>query len=183
MNPCRDFSLLVTLRAADALDPADGARLDAHLATCERCRAEVEATSDALDLARLPAPGRVERRLMAELPERMIRHVRRSDVRRGVTRRLATAGAVAAAFLVALAIPTTLRDHPAPTAAPEREPAATVVASAAPAAAATQAAASWQTPDLDSIWQETDVVDFAADSGDDTEVAYASTSYGSDSYY
>jgi hypothetical protein len=122
---------------------------------------------------------------MAELPERMIRHVRRSDVRRGVTRRLATAVAVAAAFLVALAIPTTLRDHPAPTAAPEREPAATVVASAAPASgAATQAAvASWHTPDLDSIWQETDVVDFAADSGDDTEVAYASTSYGSDSYY
>jgi anti-sigma factor RsiW len=176
VKACRDFSLLVSLRAVDALAPEDAPRLDAHLATCERCRAELSATTDALDLARLPAPGRVERRLMADLPERLIADVRKGDRRRGVVRRLAIAGSVAAAFLLALAVPSGLRDRTAPTAPPDPT---TTVASAGgtPAAAST-----WQTPDLDSIWQETDVVDFAADGGDDSEVAYATASYGSDSY-
>ena len=177
MSACRDHELLVSLAAADALAPDEATRLEAHLAGCPACRAELEASAKALGLARMPPASRAEQRLMAELPERMIEEVRRDDRRRGLGRRFAIGAAVAAVFAAALLVPARfgLRDGLDPRS--PREVATT--ATQTELASAGTAGAAWQEPDLDTVWQETDLVDFAADSdtGDGTGAAYTATSW------
>jgi len=56
VSSCRDLDLLIAERAAGDLSPQDQARLDAHLPGCERCRAELAACEEVLDLARLGEP-------------------------------------------------------------------------------------------------------------------------------
>jgi anti-sigma factor RsiW len=172
VNACRDLELLVSLGAAGALAPDEAARLDTHLAGCSACRAELEASAKALGLARMPAPSRAEEHLPAELPGRMIDQLRRGDRRRAFSRRFALAAAIAAVFAVALLLPARFRQ---PSQAPHESSRAgsTELATAAPVANR------WQEPDLDTVWQETDLVDFAADSetGDGTDTAYTAGSW------
>lgn len=168
MNDCKDLELLVSLRASgapDALDPAEAARLDAHLASCAGCRVELEASEAALDLARLPAPSEAERRATRDLPVVALAALRRSDRRRGLSRR-ALAGvagvAVAAGLAAALASPALFRKDP-------QVPAALAVAAQA-----------WQEPDLDELWSDASVVDLdtsAPSDGDGTEAALAALEY------
>ena len=54
MNPCVELDGLLAERASGDLAPEDQARLDAHLPSCERCRAELASYEDALDLMRVP---------------------------------------------------------------------------------------------------------------------------------
>ncbi len=54
MNPCVELDGLLAERASGDLAPEDQARLDAHLPSCERCRAELASYEDALDLVRVP---------------------------------------------------------------------------------------------------------------------------------
>lgn len=56
MTSCRDLELLIAERAAGDLSLQDQARLDAHLPTCEHCRAELAACEEVLDLARVGEP-------------------------------------------------------------------------------------------------------------------------------
>ncbi len=108
MNDCRDLELLVSLRASgapDALDAAEAARLDAHLAACAACRTELDASAAALRLARLPPPTDAERRAVRDLPVRTLDALRRKDRRRGLARRaLVVAAGVAVAAGLAFAV-------------------------------------------------------------------------------
>jgi hypothetical protein len=172
VSACRDQELLVSLGAVGALAPDEAARLDAHLADCRACRAELEASAKALGLARMPPTSHAEERLPAELPGRMIDQLRRGDRRRSFGRRVAIAAAIAAAFAVALLLP--VRFHEGVQAPREARTAGqTELATAAPVANR------WQEPDIDTVWQETDLVDFAADSdtGDGTDAASTAGSW------
>jgi anti-sigma factor RsiW len=177
VSACRDHELLVSLAAAGALAPDEATQLEAHLAGCPACRAELEASAKALGLARMPPASRAEQRLMAELPERMIEEVRRGDRRRGLGRRFAIGAAVAAVFAVALLVPARFGLHDGVDPRPPQEIATN--AGQTELASAATAGSTWQEPDLDTVWQETDLVDFAADSdtGDGTGAEYAATSW------
>jgi len=158
VNDCKDLEVLVSLRAAGALDPAETARVEAHLATCPACRAEADAVAGALALAKLPPPSETERRAVRDLPARTLDALHRADRRRGIARRvLAGAFAAAAAAAVVLA-PALLRKTPEP-----------------PAVAAEEEVA-WQEPDLDALWDDAQVVDLetsALPGGDGAEAAVA----------
>jgi anti-sigma factor RsiW len=170
MSACPEFDLLVSLHATNALSAEEAARLDAHLATCDACRAELDAVDEALSLARLPAPTAAEHRALAGLAERTIEAAHRSNRQRGLVRRVAFSVAVAASVAFAVVVPLRGARHaPAPDAtapAAQRE----VVAQ--------NETAGWQEPDLDTLWAESDVVDFSADTGDGTYAVYAAASNG-----
>jgi RNA polymerase sigma-70 factor (ECF subfamily) len=57
VTACRDIEPLLAERASGDLAPGDEARVEAHLVGCPRCRDELAAYSQALDLARMPADG------------------------------------------------------------------------------------------------------------------------------
>ncbi|HTT71650.1 MAG TPA: zf-HC2 domain-containing protein [Anaeromyxobacteraceae bacterium] len=57
MSPCHDLDALIAARASGDLDPEDTARLEAHLPSCERCRAELAACTEVLALVRLDGPA------------------------------------------------------------------------------------------------------------------------------
>jgi anti-sigma factor RsiW len=148
VTACKDFDLLLTLHAAGALDPADAARVEAHLATCAACRAEVAADADVLAAARLPPPTDAERRALADRPRRALAELHRTDRRRAGAKRIAAGIAVAAALLVAVLAPAVLQRTPD--------------APSEPAAAAVAAAPTWEEPDLDDVWDDAGVLELDA---------------------
>ncbi len=153
MTACRDFDLLLPLHAAGALDPAEAARVEAHLASCALCRAEAAADAEALALAKLPPISEAERRAVADVPRRALAELHRSDRRRAGWKRAATAVAVAAAALLAVLSPAVLQKR-------------------APQVPVPAAAVAWQEPDLDTVWEDAGVLDLdssASSSGDGTE--------------
>lgn len=163
-DPCRQLQVSISLRVAGALDAAEGARLDAHLAVCRACRAEVERTTELIDLVRLPPPTPAERQVLAELPARVVAELRAppptrapASVRRG--RRLAVGALVAAGLVAIVVVPGLVtRQGPPPPAAPmaAHEP----VAAEAAIGAAAPDAGGWQEPDLDALWQDASLVAF-----------------------
>jgi anti-sigma factor RsiW len=161
VTDCKDLELLVSLRAAGALDAAEAARLDAHLETCAACRAEAAADAEALALAALPPPSDEERRALADLPARTLGALRAAERRRGLGTRI-VAGLAAAAAAVALVLaPAVLHKEPA---AP------------APEADAETVVAAWDGPDLDALWEDAQVLDLEASAlpgGDDADAAWA----------
>ena len=171
MNPCRDFELLVSLRASgapDALDAAEAARLDAHLAACAACRAELDSSAAALSRAALPPPTDAERRALRDLPARTLAALHRKDRRRGVARRvvLAVAGVGIAAGLASAVIAPALFKKPPPS--------VVVHFAEQPKQAA------WQEPDLDTLWSDAQVVDLdssAQTDGDGTDAALAAVDF------
>ena len=99
MSACPDQEELLTLHAAGALEPADEARLRAHLDSCEGCRREAESTSRLLAEVALPPPSTAMRERMETLPQRALGAWRREQVRKAFRARtvgamLATAAAV-----------------------------------------------------------------------------------------
>ncbi len=181
MNACREFELLVSLRASgapDALDGPEAARLDAHLAACPACRAELDASSAALSLARLPPPSEAERRAVRDLPARTLAALRGRDRDRGLGRRalVGFAGvAVAAGLAVAVVAPALFRK-------PQGVPISFVESQPADPS---QDGESWQGPDLDMLWSDAQVVDFdgssssagSSDGDTSTDAALAALDY------
>ncbi len=164
MNPgCREFEVLVSLRAAGAgpeLSAPDAARLDAHLTLCAPCRQALEQGRELLDLVRLPEPDATENRIVGDLPSRTLAELRRRDRRRGLARRVLAAGAgiaIAAGLAIALLSPV-LRPggHEVP-------------GSTGPVVAE----ASWQEPDMDALWSTSAVVDSGSGSPADTTMTDA----------
>ncbi len=171
MNACRDVEVLLSLRASgapDALDAAEAARLDAHLATCAACRAELDASVAALSLARLPPASETERRALRDLPGRTLEAFHRGDRRRGLARRalVAVAGvAVAAGLASALLSPALFRKAPPGVAVQFAE---------------SQQQETWQEPDLDTLWSDAQVVDLDASApadGEGTDAAVAALEF------
>ena len=164
MTACRDFELLVSLRAADALDPGDATRLEAHLASCAACRAEADADAEALRLARLPPPTDAELRATAGLARETLAELHRREGRSSSWKRAAAAFAAAAAVAVAVLAPAYLGRRPVhPPASSEAVASGTV-------------AAAWQEPDLDTLWSDTGILDLDASgsSGDAADAAVGS---------
>jgi hypothetical protein len=167
VNDCRDHEILVSLRASgapDALDPDESARLDAHLATCAACRAELDASAAALSLARLPPPSEAERRAVRDLPVRALDALHRAGRRRGLSRRVlaGAAGVAIAAGLAAVVVAPALFEK-----TPD-----------VPVTFAEQQA--WQAPDLDDLWDDAQVVDFETSvqaDGDGAEAALAALDF------
>jgi anti-sigma factor RsiW len=153
---CRDHEVLLSLRATGALDAAERARVEGHLAGCAACRAEADDLAATLELVKLPPASEAERRVLDELPARTLAAVRRSTRVRSVGTRIAVAVvAAAAAAAVALAPAVLRRDAAVP---------------------AQATAAAWEQPDLDVIWNDTSVIDLDASvaAGDDgTDAALA----------
>jgi len=145
VTACQDFDLLLPLHATGALDPAEAARVEAHLASCALCRAEAAADAEALALAKLPPVSEAARAAVAAAPRRALAELHRADRRRAGWKRAAVAIAVAAAALLAVLSPAVLQRTPR-----------------APAPAAIAVAASWQEPDLDTIWEDAGVLDLQA---------------------
>ncbi len=139
-SPCRDFELLLSGRAAGALEAGELPMLEAHLAGCEACRAEAQALAEAVELARLPplAEGEIQ-----GLESRILASWSRSERRRNFGRRIAVGVAVAAAAAAMILAPGALRH------APQIE-------------RATHPAA-WQGPDLDELWADSAVAYPSAD--------------------
>jgi anti-sigma factor RsiW len=99
MSACPDHEELLTLHATGALEPADEARLRAHLASCEACRREAESTARLLAEVALPPPSAAMRERMEAVPQRALGAWRREQVRkafraRTVSAMLATAAVV-----------------------------------------------------------------------------------------
>ena len=174
MSACGEYDVLLSLHAANALRGEERARVEAHLASCETCREEVEASTEVLRLARLPSPGPAERRVFADLPERSVAAVRQGERRRGVVRRIALAmGAVAALSLVPL-LPFVKGDRRPGVTEPPRAEVALEVAHETPAPSALPAqaspqlaeaspeiaveAATWEEPDPDELWEDSSVL-------------------------
>jgi hypothetical protein len=151
---CRDVEVLLSLRAAGGLEPSEAARVDDHLAVCGACRAVADEYSALLDLARLPPPRPAEQRMLAALPQRVRADVNRAAARRLVARPLAIlAGAAAAAALLV---------GPLPWTDPQPHPSSGSVV--------------WQEPDIDGLWEETDVLELegaATESASTSDAALA----------
>ncbi len=168
MNPaCKDLEVLLSLRAAGALEPDEAARVEAHLQGCAACRAEAAASRDALRLATLPPPSDAERRAVATLAKDALGELRRGEARAESWKRAGAAFAAAAAVLVFVLAPAVLGRKPV-------LPAATSTAGAQ-----AQADDGWQAPDLDSLWSDADVLDLSNASASVASSGYAESSYGS----
>lgn len=102
MSTCASFESLIAERAAGAIGPADAAMLDAHLAACDHCRAELAAYERALGLAKLPPPTDAERAALSHLPTRVRADLDRAPIGKFLGRILGLA-AVAATIVVVIA--------------------------------------------------------------------------------
>jgi anti-sigma factor RsiW len=110
VTACLELDGLLAQRAAGDLAPDDAARLDDHLASCERCRRELEAYREVLSLARLPAePIRPDELSVATLSA--YRRARRRRVT-GFTLGAGVAAAVVAAGVILTPALLTLRSLP-----------------------------------------------------------------------
>ncbi len=152
---CRDLEVLLSARAAGALEPGESDRLEAHLAGCQACSAEAGGLAEAVGLARLSPPVEAELRALEGLQARVLASWSRTERRRAVRRRVVVGVAAAAAAVAMILAPGALRRAPQPS---ERA-----------------AVAAWQEPDLDDLWTASSAVDSAAeDDGSLTEsVLYA----------
>ncbi|ACG75123.1 conserved hypothetical protein [Anaeromyxobacter sp. K] len=162
MTACRDQALAVSLHAAGALEGAEAAALERHLSACAACRAEAARAAALLSAARLPPPGEAELRALDGLAESTSAALaaRRPAARTlralGTGRRLAV-GLLAIAAVAALVI--------VPVAVRQRLPGR----AAAPAEVAE--AERWQEPDLDTLWQDTEVLSLEETASSDQESA------------
>jgi hypothetical protein len=166
VSACRELEVMVSLRAAGATEGEDARILDAHLATCERCRRDVASISVALRLAKVPPATQTERRAVVDLADRTLAAYERRHERRSAGRRVALTAAAVSAFVIALVVPFTVRNpQPSPEVA-----AADVVLPAArdafvPVALEPGVRAvlheEWQVPDLEDVWADAGLVSAA----------------------
>jgi anti-sigma factor RsiW len=169
-SECHELEVALSLRAVGALDADEGARLEAHLAGCPGCRAELERTTALLDLARLPPPTLAEHRALSDLSVRVASAMRPevAPVRAGSglrsARRLAAGILVASGVAAVAIVPLVVRRQRPPAAATE----VSETASASPGAQDAEGKngeSGWQEPDLDTLWQDAAVVSLASEDG------------------
>jgi anti-sigma factor RsiW len=157
-GPCRENELLLSLRAAGALDADEAARLEGHLVLCPACRAEADAVQAALGLAKLPPVSESERRVFADVGDRTRASLRRSSRVRSIAKRAAAVLMTAAAAAAVVLAPAVLRHGPrAPAGAEE----------------------AWQ-PDLDTFWSDASVIDLDSTTGSDVTDAVLADDGGLD---
>jgi anti-sigma factor RsiW len=82
MAACREYDELLTLHAAEALEPEEEARVRTHLRSCAACRAEAEAHHAVLGRVALPPPSPREQALLSALPRTVVGAWRREQVTR-----------------------------------------------------------------------------------------------------
>jgi hypothetical protein len=152
--PCPEHEVDLSLHAAGALEGDEAARLEAHLRGCAGCRAELAASARALGLARLPAVTEAERRALADLPARALAAFRVSEHRFIRLWRAGAVAAVAAVLIASFVSPVWLRKSRERIAAEQARQWAALQAHEAEVAAAR-----WQEPDLDALWEDTEVLD------------------------
>lgn len=164
MSACRELEVLVSLRAAAALEPDEELRVDAHLRVCASCRDEADRAAEVIGLARLPAATERERSAIHAVPDRALLRLHRREARRGAGKRYLAAGAAIVAAAAIVLAPGLIR-HPAPV---------------APAVAVEPAG--WQAPDLDALWEDAAVVDLdggaLASDGRDAALAALEAGWG-----
>jgi predicted anti-sigma-YlaC factor YlaD len=154
VSACQDLDLLLPLHASGALEPADAARVEAHLSECAACRLELEGDREVLSLAKLPPVTAAERRAITMAPRRALAEFTRADGRRARWARVSAGIAVAAAAVVAILTPVLLR----------RTPEVPVVA------------AEWEAPDPDAVWEWTEALELdggTSPSADEEDAALA----------
>jgi len=156
-NACREVEVLLSLSAADALEGAEAATLEAHLLGCPDCRTERERLLELLGQARIPPPDAAESLVLSDLSGPMLRELRRRERRSLFARRTLTGGVVAAAVALALLAPALLRDH---------APTLQEVASRGVEQADAVTAATWEEPDPTALWSESAVLDLSSSSAD-----------------
>jgi anti-sigma factor RsiW len=149
VTACKDFDHLLPLHAAGALEPDEASRVEAHLATCAACRAEAAADAAVLSLAKLAPPSDAERRAVADVPRRALAELHRADGRRARWKRSLVGIAAAAAALLAVLSPAVLQRE-------ARLPRDAALVTAADAEAA------WEEPDLDTLWEDSGLLDLDA---------------------
>jgi Putative zinc-finger len=152
---CRENELLLSLRAAGALEPDEAARLEGHLVLCPACRAEADDLAAALHLAKLPPASEAERRVYDDLAARTLAELRRTARVRSIAKRIAVGLAAAAAAAAVVLAPAVLRKD-----------------------ARTAGGAGWQQPDLEAIWSDASVVDLDAASTAGAAGAYPTQGLG-----
>lgn len=157
MTTCQDLEVLVTLRATGELSGEESRRLELHLAACARCRADAEADAALLRQVRLPGPGDAERRATAGLAGGTLAELHRREGRVSTWKRAAVAVLAVAAILVAVLAPALLGRRVA-----VQPPAAARVADAGSVAAGSTASTSSWEPDLDTVWNDTSILDVDA---------------------
>ncbi len=167
-RPCPDQEPLLLDRAAGAIDAATAARLEAHLAGCEACRAEAQALDSALEAARLPPPPEAELRALERAQAATLRHWRGAEGsrrNRSLLQGFSAGFAVAAAAAVLVIAPASYRRaHQVQAVATAVPGAAAQPGGAGPGgdgslpdeagsiAEADSDVASWE-PDLDAVWE------------------------------
>jgi len=149
---CPDQEVAISLHAAGALEAEESDRLMAHVQGCAACREVLAASARALGLARLPPLSEPERHALSGLPGRVLGELRLRAGRRRMVFRASTITAAAAAVLLAFASPVILRKGP-PNAAGTANP--TTEAPRQEQLAEND----WQEPDLDDLWDASDVLD------------------------
>jgi anti-sigma factor RsiW len=164
VTACKDFDHLLPLHAAGVLEPDEASRVEAHLAECAGCRAEAAADAAVLSLAKLAPPTEAEQRAVADVPRRALAALHRADGRRARWKRSLVGIAAAAAALLAVLSPAVL----------QRE--ARLPRDAAALMTAAEAEAAWEEPDLDTLWDDSGLLDLdasgtAATSLDETDAA------------
>lgn len=171
MTSCQDLDVLLTLRATGDLDEEESRRLELHLAACARCRAEAERDAAVLRRVRLPGPTDAERRATATLARGTLAELHRREGRAVSWKRAAVAVVAVAAILLAVLAPALFGRrvvvHPAAV--------ATRAGANGAAAAVASATSTWE-PDLDTVWNDTAILDDDATSAASyaTEAAVAS---------
>jgi len=98
---CQEVEPLLAERASGPLEPEQAAALERHLAGCLACRAAAERDRRLFALLALPPPGPEEEAALRTLPERALAAWHGAEGRR----RKARAAVVAAAVLLAVALP------------------------------------------------------------------------------
>jgi anti-sigma factor RsiW len=136
---CREFEVLLAIRAATALEPAEATRLEVHLAGCPVCRAEAQQLDHVIDLARLPPMPLEQRSSLRDLARDVRAGLDRGHRRRRNVRRFAAGLAVVAAAAALMIVPGRVSHREAP-------PVVNV-------------ASAWQEPDIDALWEATDVLE------------------------
>ena len=132
---CRDFEVLLAVRAAGPIEPAESDRLEAHLSACGLCRSEAEGYREVLEFARLDPSIEAEQRALRGIQGAIATSWKNSRRRRSLRRRIAVGLATAAVVTAALLAPWALRREPV------QPPQTDVV---------------WQEPDLSELWQQAD---------------------------
>jgi hypothetical protein len=155
VNDCKDLEVLLSLRAAAALSPDEAARVDAHLATCAGCRAEAARDEETLRLAKLAPPSDAEHRATSDLARKTLAALHRREGRAATWKRATAGFAAAAALLLVVLAPAMLRTRPS-------------LPDIAGAGGESATEASWQSPDLDTLWSDSDVLDVSGASATST---------------